>query len=419
MDWLEQALGFLPLFCFAYPFVMAWYWMAGGILHWLWRERELGSTFGPPPDQPVWPPFSVLIPCYNEAETADETLAAANRLDYPDYEIIAVNDGSRDDTAAILDRIAATMPRLRVVHLAQNGGKARALNVGAMLARHELLLCIDGDALLDPLALRWAAFNFQRADVGAITGNPRIRNRSSLLGRLQVGEFSSIIGLIKRAQTVYGRLFTVSGVIAGFRRQALADAGWWNSATLTDDIDVTWRLQLAGWRVVYAPNVIVWILMPETLKGLWRQRVRWAEGGVQMMTDYFRPIFRERRLTLLPIYLNYLLSVIWSYAMLIAAGAGIAVALGWESAALVGAVSLIPDWWGAVLAVTYLAQALVSHLVERRYEPDILRSLYWIIWYPLAFWVISTLTTIIAVPRVLFRRGEERGTWVSPDRGLR
>jgi biofilm PGA synthesis N-glycosyltransferase PgaC len=408
----------VPLFCFAYPFVMAWYWMAGGVFYWWWRENDF-SPQSEPPSLDRWPPFSVLVPCYNESETAIETLTTACAIDYPDFEVIAINDGSRDDTGAILDRLAETLPRLRVIHLAENGGKANALNTGALLARHELLLCIDGDALLDRHALRWAAFNFLRSDVGAITGNPRIRNRSTLLGRLQVGEFSSIVGLIKRAQTSFGSLFTVSGVIAGFRRCALAQAGWWSSHTLTDDIDITWRIQMAGWRVVYAPNVMVWILMPETLKGLWNQRVRWAEGGVQMMLDYAWPMLTFRQPRMILVYLNFVLSLIWSFAMLIGVliwGAGL---LGWDSPVIKAGVSLVPSWWGALLAVTYLMQALVSHMVEQRYERDMARSLFWIIWYPLAFWMISTLTTLRAVPKVLFRRGEVRGTWVSPDRGFR
>jgi biofilm PGA synthesis N-glycosyltransferase PgaC len=414
----ETLLQLVPLFCFAYPFVMAWYWMAGGVFFYWWREKGFNRP-NDPPQLDHYPPISILVPCYNESETAIETLTTAHAVDYPEFELIAINDGSRDDTGAILDALAARLPRLRVIHLAENGGKANALNVGALLARNELLLCIDGDALLDRYALRWTAFNFLRADIGAITGNPRIRNRSTLLGRLQVGEFSSIVGLIKRAQTSYGRLFTVSGVIAGFRRRALEDAGWWSSHTLTDDIDVTWRVQLAGWRVVYAPNVMVWILMPETLKGLWRQRVRWAEGGVQMMLDYARPMLTGRAPSLIPIYFNYLLSVLWSYTMLFAFLAGLAALAGLAPAALVAGVSLVPQWWGAVLAVTYLAQATVSHLIEERYEPGMAGSLFWIIWYPLAFWLVATLTTIVALPRVLFRRGEVRGTWVSPDRGLR
>lgn len=409
----------LPLFCFAYPFVLAWYWMAGGVFYYQWRERG----FNRPDDPPLldhWPPISILVPCYNESETAIETLTTACAVDYPDFEVIAINDGSRDDTAAILDNLLARLPRLRVVHLAENGGKANALNTGALMAANELLLCIDGDALLDPHALRWTAFNFQRADIGAITGNPRIRNRSTLLGKLQVGEFSSIVGLIKRAQTGYGTLFTVSGVIAGFRRAALAEAGWWSSHTLTDDIDVTWRIQMAGWRVTYAPNVLVWILMPETLGGLWKQRVRWAEGGVQMMLDYFWPMVTLKQPRLILIYLNYLLSILWSFAMLAGVAILVAATLGWQSPLTAAGVSLLPSWWGAVLAVTYLMQAAVSHLVERRYEADMARSLFWIVWYPIAFWVIATLSTLRAIPNVLFRpKDSVRGTWVSPDRGFR
>src|SRR3954468_7199946 len=182
MDALHRFFEILPLFCFGYPFVMAWYWIAGGLFYRVWRERGFNKPDDPPPlDE--WPPISILIPCYNESETAIETLTAAHGVDYPDFEVVAINDGSQDDTAAILDGLIATLPRLRVVHLVSNAGKARALNVGARLARNELLLCIDGDALLDPLALRWAAYNFRRADVGVFTGNPRIRNRSTLLGR--------------------------------------------------------------------------------------------------------------------------------------------------------------------------------------------------------------------------------------------
>ena len=217
----------IPFFCFGYPFVMAWYWIAGAIMYYFGHERAMAPHDYPDPLS-HWPPISILVPCYNEGENAEETLSTAAAVDYPDFEVIAINDGSRDNTAEVLNRLVAKIPRLRVVHLAKNQGKATALNTGALLAKHELLVCIDGDALLDPLTLRWIAHAFQRGSVGGLAGNPRIRNRTSVLGRLQVGEFSSIIGLIRRAQTTYGRLFTVSGVICAFRKRALEDAGWWS-----------------------------------------------------------------------------------------------------------------------------------------------------------------------------------------------
>jgi biofilm PGA synthesis N-glycosyltransferase PgaC len=406
----------IPQFCFGYPFIMAWYWMAGGVLFYLTRERAMAPQDDPQPIE-HWPPISILVPCYNEGENAEETLSTAAAVDYPEFEVIAINDGSRDNTAEVLDRLAARIPRLRVIHLAANQGKAIAMNVGALMAKHELLVCIDGDALLDPQAPRWIARAFRRGNVGGLAGNPRIRNRTSLLGRLQVGEFSSIIGLIRRAQTTYGRLFTVSGVICAFRKRALEEAGWWSPRTITDDIDVTWRVQVAGWRVVFEPNAIVWILMPETLKGLWNQRLRWAEGGAQMMVDFFWRIMTLRTPTLLPTYLNNLIAILWAYVMTFSLGVGLLWALGLAPTTVLPGFQLIPEWWGLTLTLTYLAQALVSHLIERRYEPNMLRSLFWIIWYPIAFWMISTATTVVALPRAILR--PRRATWTSPDRGLR
>src|SRR3546814_20032176 len=119
----------------------------------------------------------------------------------------------------------------------------------------------------------------EQSRVGAVTGNPRIRNRSSLLGQVQVGEFASIIGLIKRTQRVYGRIFTVSGVVAAFRRRALDHVGYWSLDMITEDIDISWKLQRDHWTIFYEPRALCWILMPETLRGLWRQRLRWAQGG--------------------------------------------------------------------------------------------------------------------------------------------
>src|SRR5678816_1990612 len=209
---------FIQDFSFGYPFVMAWYWMVGGVLYRLLRGRH-EPMFDSPPKLDEYPFVSILLPCHNEEEQADETLTVLATLDYPQYEIIAINDGSTDRTAEILDALAARIPRLRVVHLAQNQGKSTALNVAAHLARGGILVGTDGDALLDRHSLTWFVRRLQGdRRLGGVTGNPRIRNRATLLGQLQVGEFSSIVGLIKRAQSVYGWIFTVSGVMCAFRR---------------------------------------------------------------------------------------------------------------------------------------------------------------------------------------------------------
>jgi biofilm PGA synthesis N-glycosyltransferase PgaC len=419
MDSLHEVSLALALFCFGYPFVAAWYWMAGGLLYRLLRERH-----EPWPDDPPalaqYPMVSILLPCFNEQEQAAETFGALVGIAYPNWEVIAINDGSSDRTPAILDELAQRIPQLRVVHLAQNQGKSTALNVGALAARGEILVGIDGDALLDRHALTWFVRRFL-ADpaLGALTGNPRIRNRATLLGRLQVGEFSSIIGLIKRAQAVYGTLFTVSGVICAFRKRALADAGWWSPTALTDDVEVTWRMQLAGWRVDFEPKALCWILMPETLRGLWRQRLRWAEGGMQSVLAATGPMLRRRVWRLLPIWTNFMVSVLWSYAMLIGLTAWAVTSLFPELAAPPLGFSPAPRWWGVVLALTYILQSTVSVFLDWRFERGLLRSLFWVIWYPLVFWLLQTFTSAVGAPRAMLRGKAERGTWVSPDRGVR
>lgn len=146
--------------------------------------------------------------------------------------------------------------------------KAIALKTGAAAAKSEYLVCIDGDALLDRDAAAYIVEPMlYNPRVGAVTGNPRIRTRSTLVGKIQVGEYSSIIGLIKRTQRIYGNVFTVSGVIAAFRRSALAEVGYWSDDMITEDIDISWKLQLNQWAIFYEPRALCWILMPETLKG--------------------------------------------------------------------------------------------------------------------------------------------------------
>ena len=418
MNWVHLA-RFIKAFALGYPFVMAWYWMAGGLLHRWLRERH-----EPPPDQPPvlpeYPPVSILLPCHNEEAEAEETMGVLAAIDYPDFEIIAINDGSTDRTAEILDSLVPRIPQLRVVHLAQNQGKSTALNAGALLARSEILVGTDGDAMLDRHSLTWFVRRLQsNARLGGVTGNPRIRNRASVLGRLQVGEFSSIIGLIKRAQTVYGRLFTVSGVMCAFRKRALQDIGWWSRETITDDVEVSWRMQLGGWRLVYEPKAICWILMPETLKGLWRQRLRWSIGGTQAVFDATWSVFFGGNWRLLAIWLNYVASIVWAYSVVL----GLMLWLV-EAAILPFKIhspfpNAIPGFAGALMVVTYFLQAGVSVALDARFERGVHRAILWVVWYPIVFWMLQAFTAAAALPKALLRPRGQSGTWISPDRGLR
>lgn len=405
-------------FAFYYPVVMSFLWMIGGLYYYFRRERNMPPRHQPPVME-SYPLASILVPCHNESANVEETIQALLQQHYPNFEIIAINDGSRDDTGARLDALAASHPQVRVIHLDRNVGKANALRMGALAARSEYLVCIDGDAVLDEYATHWMVWHLCSGPrVGAVTGNPRIRNRSTLLGKLQVGEYSSIIGMIKRAQRIYGRLFTVSGVISAFRKTALHRVGYWNTDMVTEDIDISWRLQMEQWDIRYEPNAMCYILMPETLRGLWRQRLRWAQGGVEVLMRHGIRLFEWRRRRMWGVLIEYMFSVVWAltmFALIVLWLVGHFVPL--PPALHVG--GLIPRWHGVVLAMICLLQFAISLRIDRRYEPKSGRNYYWMIWYPAAYWMISLATTLAALPKTLFRRRGQLAVWVSPDRGYR
>jgi biofilm PGA synthesis N-glycosyltransferase PgaC len=416
----QEVFEWMAKFCFGYPFVMSWYWITGSLLYWLIRERHR-SVFTDPPKLRETPLVSVLLPCFNEAEQLHETMAVLMNSNYPNYEVIAINDGSSDGTGKILDELIHQYPKLIVAHLVKNQGKSFALNAGLFLARGDLLVCIDGDALLDPHAIDWLVFRFLTNErLGGVSGNPRIRNRSSLLGKLQVGEFSSIVGMIKRTQALYGTLFTVSGVVCAFRKIAVMEAGLWTPEAMTDDVDLTLRIQAKNWAVGFEPHALCWILMPETLLGLWKQRVRWSEGGSQATLGVTKSILKSHPFawSLLLLWTNFFISTLWAFCIVIWFTAlNISDVLNGELDTIY--LNFLPQSWGIILATTYLIQSFIGLMLDSQYEKGMLKSLAWIIWYPLVYWCIQTCSCVVGFTKALFRPADTKGTWISPDRGIR
>jgi len=418
IELLQTVSSFFFQFTYFYPLFMAYLWMTGALIYFFRWEKPLGDKINEPPELENWPGVSILVPCHNEGANIIETISWLKKIKYPDYEIIAINDGSSDDTGQILDTLAGKVEKLRVVHLETNQGKARGLTLAALSAKNEFLVCIDGDVVLDPWAVHWMVWHLVTSPrVGAVTGNPRIRNRSTLLGKIQVGEFSSIIGLIKRAQRVYGRVFTVSGAVASFRKSALQQVGFWDTDMITEDIAISWKLQLNFWDIRYEPHALCWLLMPETFKGLWQQRLRWAQGGMEVFFNNFRKLLDWKRRRMIMVLVEYLTSVIWAYSMTI-------IALLWAVGQVIDLPpfltvrTLLPGWTGVLLGVTCLIQFGLSMVIDARYDRNMGKNYFWIIWYPLAFWLINVFTIAVGVPKALLKPKGQRAVWTSPDRGL-
>ncbi|WP_020408380.1 poly-beta-1,6-N-acetyl-D-glucosamine synthase [Hahella ganghwensis] len=409
-----MTMDLLLIGIYLYPSVMALVWITGGIYYFFHWEYHYLKKY---PDHKLtlrhYPLISVMVPCYNEGPNIEDTIHSLLKQDYPNFEILAINDGSKDDTGARLDRLAKAHARLKVIHQ-QNQGKASALNHALEYANGECIVCIDGDALLDCNALVWMVRHLLSENgVGAVTGNPRVRTRTTMVGRIQTGEFSSIIGLIKRAQRIYGTLFAISGVVCAFRKSALEDIGGWRTDMVTEDIDVSWRLQMAGWNIRYEPMARCWVLMPETIRGLYKQRLRWAQGGAEVSLKYGWRCLYQGKLRFWPLLLDYLVSVYWSYSVI---------------AILVWRIVTISDLPTTEQTLTFeicavlmiflcLAQFLVSILIDRHYDQGLLKNFLWCIWYPLFYWILNIATITVAVPKALFKKPNQPAVWESPDRG--
>lgn len=411
IDFIYNNLSILGAFVFWYPLIMSLFWISGAVIFSFYREKHIELNI----EEISWPKISILVPCFNEEETIRETIENLLNLSYPDYEIIAINDGSTDGTIEILKDIAKNEEKLKVIHSVQNKGKANALHIGAFASTSEYLLCIDSDALIEDSAPYYLINHFinKGERVGAVTGNPRIRNRDTLLSRMQIVEYSSIIGSIKRTQRILGKVMTVSGVIVAFRKKALMDVGMWDRDMITEDIAISWKLQKRFWDIRYEPRALCWMLVPETLKGIWKQRVRWSQGGQEVVLrhwDIFKD-WRQRRLW--PIYIEQILSIIWAFMWLIITVIYILKAKNFQE---------IMMWFAfnsfALVMLSHV-QLIISIINDSRYD-KVARYYIWAAWYPAIYWMINTFVVIAATPKAI--KSRIRGgyaVWTSPDRGHR
>ena len=193
------------MFVFVYPICMSILWCIGAVYFHLRREKD--SIKINPYENISNLGISVIIPAHNETKNIEETVLSVLKTKYPKYEIIVIDDASTDDTFDKVSTLVNKYKQVRMIHLKQNKGKPVGLSMGAVAARYEILLIIDADCILEPDAMAYMIRHFEHGPrVGAVTGNPRIRNRTTLLEKIQTAEYSSIIGLIKRAQRILGKV---------------------------------------------------------------------------------------------------------------------------------------------------------------------------------------------------------------------
>jgi cellulose synthase/poly-beta-1,6-N-acetylglucosamine synthase-like glycosyltransferase/peptidoglycan/xylan/chitin deacetylase (PgdA/CDA1 family) len=242
------------------------------------RNRRRFS-WGPEVTRPV----TVIVPAYNEKECIANTLDSLARSTHP-IEIIVVDDGSTDGTSEIAREaaLALGMTNVRVIRQ-ENAGKPAALNNGVRSARHDIVVMMDGDTVFEPDTVRQLVQPFADPEVGAVAGNAKVGNRTTVIGAWQHIEYVMGFNLDRRMYDLLRCMPTIPGAIGAFRREAVLQAGGMSEDTLAEDTDITIAMHRDGWRVVYQEHARAWTEAPGSLKQLWSQRYRWSYGTMQAL----------------------------------------------------------------------------------------------------------------------------------------
>ena len=402
-------------FLLFYPIFMSIYWIVGSIYYFFTKESPFNKRDIVNNNEQI-EGITFLLACYNESETVRDTLSNVLSLNYAKKEIIIINDGSSDNTADIIYDMKKHHD-FKFVDLQVNRGKANALNEGVKQASYDYVMCLDADTIVDQDAPYYMMNNFKKnPKLGAVTGNPRIRNKSSILGKIQTIEYASLIGCIKRSQSLAGAINTISGVFTLFKKSALKEVGYWDTDMITEDIAVSWKLHLAGFHILYEPRALCWMLVPETVGGLWKQRVRWAQGGHEVLLRDFWATMRSKKLSLYILMFEHIISITWVYIILLYLAFLLMTANFLDYTYLKYSFSI---FFLSSFTMTFIniIQFTVALFIDRRYENKNIVGLIFVSWYPTVYWIINAAVVIFAFPKALKRKKGGYATWSSPDRG--
>jgi len=358
----------------------------------------------------IWPLASVVIPARNEEATLGMTIECALRLQWPEIEVIVVNDGSTDKTAEVIEGFAGD-PRVRVITHEVAQGKSQSLNEGIEAARSEIVLILDADSMPARNSLnRMVSHMAMHDDIAAVTGNPRAVEVPTLLTKLQAIEFSSTISTLRRGQSAWGRINTFSGIMTALRRTVVLDLGGFALDQPTEDIELTYRLHRAGYRCIYEPAAQVGMHVPQTLRLWYRQRLRWGRGLVRVLQSHTVGVVKKNEWPIYPVLLEAWCAIIWCHVLVVMTILW-AVALAFGVAFLGN--SLVIGRWGAMTVGVSILQILWGMHLDSHHDKSITKLWPLAPIYPLFYWWLMASTVVMtAIPTLLSRR--KTVLWASP-----
>lgn len=420
----QTILNIVLLILCLYPIVGSFFWFAGALSYRFLKTNKRDTDWQniPAEQQPM---ITIMIPAHNEEVMLADTITYLfEELNYENFEVLVMNDGSTDRTAAIISDLQTQYPRLRTIEILKNKGKAHAFNIGMHFAQGDYILSNDADTIPEPDALmKYMNFFMRDRDMNtsAVTANMDVQNRTSLLGKSQTVEFTSIVGVIKRSQTaINDSMYAYSGANTLYKKDFLIDVGGFRQNRATEDISIAWDHQMIGAVPRFAPNVIFHMNVPDTLRDLYKQRKRWAQGGTEVWLTNIKkfilhPIAHRYQLSM---FIDATLSIVWSFFFMLTSLAflttmGIFLVTGNYDRVLHGlSMSFIFVTFELFAGfMQLLAALLLDHHGAK------LKYLFFAPLYMLFYWMVNPVTVVMTfIPALKTILGFGSGTWVSPKR---
>lgn len=250
-----------------------------------------------PIDLEEYPGVTIIIPCYNTGKTVIGTVKSLLSLDYPKdkLKLIIVDDGSTDDTWQMIQKFTEN-PNIRIFHK-KNGGKYTALNMGLEVTETPFMGCLDPDSFVDSQALKRIMTYFLEEEVMAVAPSIIVDRPKNILQGAQKAEYDMSI-YNKKMLAFLGGIHVAPGPFSIFRKKVFDDLGPYRHAHNTEDQEIALRMQENHYRIEHCPDAYVYTIVPNTVKKLYRQRLRWIYGFIRNAIDYRRLLFKKKYGTL-------------------------------------------------------------------------------------------------------------------------
>lgn len=296
---------FVLLYALAMLFILFYSVAQAHLLYRFRRYLRRGSGTSPPAPL-VWPSVTVQLPLYNEKYVVERLLDAVATLDYPADKLeVQVLDDSDDETSALVRQKQAQYPQLRLQHIRRpdrSGYKAGALKYGLELAQGDFIAIFDADFVPQPDFLKKTVPYFSDEKTGMVqTRWAHLNKTYSLLTRLQAFALDAHFYIEQVGRNSLSAYINFNGTAGIWRKQTILDAGNWQDDTLTEDLDLSYRAQMKGWRFVYLPEVESPAELPPVMSALKSQQFRWTKGGAESAVKHLGNVLRSRA----PLHVKY------------------------------------------------------------------------------------------------------------------